>query len=370
MSNTAIVLAAGKATRLLPLTADRPKAMLLVGGKPLLQHAIEAVAAHGVDHAIVVVGPHAERVQAFLKDGKDFGLRVTYVHQAEATGTLEAVRLAFPLVPADSGLVWVVPASLYISKSTLAPLAKAKGDALLADVAQAPHAQGVPEVRGDRLVRMTIEPPVVGSTRIALGVARLGAAFRAAKHQGKTLEQAIGDWAAANELKVVTPGGPWGAVVDPWDLLRINERVLGGLPKGRPPKVAEASGAIQIGRDCTISPTASLIGPLLVGDGCTIGDRSVVGPFVTLRHNTVIGTHCEVRRSILNNNVVLDSRGVVRSSIIDDGAVIGAGFLAVEDETGHGCIVGSDARIGEGSRAVAGAIIPPEAKTSAGTVLQ
>jgi glucose-1-phosphate thymidylyltransferase len=60
----AVVLAAGYATRLFPLTIDRPKALLEVGGKPMLDHVLERVAPMGVDGVIVVTNarftPHFE----------------------------------------------------------------------------------------------------------------------------------------------------------------------------------------------------------------------------------------------------------------------------------------------------------------------
>ena len=92
MASQALIFAAGPAQRLMPLTEHRPKGMLIIGGRPLLQHAVEALREHGVQDVVLVVGHHGERIQAFFKDGADFGVRIRYVHQASPTGTMDAVR--------------------------------------------------------------------------------------------------------------------------------------------------------------------------------------------------------------------------------------------------------------------------------------
>ena len=71
----AMILAAGLGTRLRPLTNDRPKAMVLLNGKPLLEHAINYLKRHGIDEIIVNVHHFSEQIIGFLKE-KDFGIRI------------------------------------------------------------------------------------------------------------------------------------------------------------------------------------------------------------------------------------------------------------------------------------------------------
>jgi choline kinase len=66
MTTLAVILAAGQGTRLLPLTADTPKCLIDVGGRPLLGHMLDALAAAGTTRAIVVTGHRAERVESYL----------------------------------------------------------------------------------------------------------------------------------------------------------------------------------------------------------------------------------------------------------------------------------------------------------------
>ena len=110
-------------------------------------------------------------------------------------------------------------------------------------------------------------------------------------------------------------------------------------------KVRNARGTVHVGNDTTIAPTAVLVGPVTIGDGCTVEDFCVVGPFVSVRNGTIIGAHSEVRRSILNNNVQVGSGSYLHGSILDDGVRLGPRFVCEETATPdgpRGCIIGRD----------------------------
>ena len=64
---TAMVLAAGLGTRMRPLTDDRPKALVEVGGKPLIDHMLDRLAAAGVDRAVINLHAFADRLEARLR---------------------------------------------------------------------------------------------------------------------------------------------------------------------------------------------------------------------------------------------------------------------------------------------------------------
>ncbi|MBQ3681272.1 MAG: NTP transferase domain-containing protein, partial [Paludibacteraceae bacterium] len=72
----AMIFAAGLGTRLKPLTDDRPKAMVEVNGKPLIQHIIEKLTANGFDEIIVNVHHFAEQIIDFLRENNNFGIRI------------------------------------------------------------------------------------------------------------------------------------------------------------------------------------------------------------------------------------------------------------------------------------------------------
>lgn len=90
----AVIFAAGEGKRMHPLTLTRPKPLVEVLGKPLIQHIWE-VLPNEIDEVIVVVGYKREMMRDFL--GTEFmGKRVTYVEQNEPLGTAHALQICKP----------------------------------------------------------------------------------------------------------------------------------------------------------------------------------------------------------------------------------------------------------------------------------
>ncbi|MFM8469731.1 MAG: sugar phosphate nucleotidyltransferase [Limisphaerales bacterium] len=90
----AVILAAGKGTRMRDLTNEIPKPMLRVQGKPILQHIVEGLMSVGIREFCIVTGWHAEVVEGFFGDGSRFGARISYVRQVVQDGTGKAPELA------------------------------------------------------------------------------------------------------------------------------------------------------------------------------------------------------------------------------------------------------------------------------------
>jgi dTDP-glucose pyrophosphorylase len=97
----AVLLAAGRGTRMRELTQELPKPMLQVRGKPVLQHIIEGLRDANLAEILVVVGWHAEVVCDFLGDGSKLGVRLQYATQIVQDGTGKVVELAREFVGPD-----------------------------------------------------------------------------------------------------------------------------------------------------------------------------------------------------------------------------------------------------------------------------
>jgi dTDP-glucose pyrophosphorylase len=90
----AVLLAAGRGTRMRDLTAGLPKPMLEVRGKPVLQHIVEGLRDAGLADFLIVVGWRAEVVRDFFGDGSKLGVRIAYETQIVQDGTGKVVELA------------------------------------------------------------------------------------------------------------------------------------------------------------------------------------------------------------------------------------------------------------------------------------
>jgi dTDP-glucose pyrophosphorylase len=90
----AVVLAAGRGTRMRELTAEVPKPMIDVRGKPVLQHIIEGLRDAGIRELLIVVGYHADAVRNFFGYGSRYNIAIQYTTQTVQDGTGRVVDLA------------------------------------------------------------------------------------------------------------------------------------------------------------------------------------------------------------------------------------------------------------------------------------
>jgi dTDP-glucose pyrophosphorylase len=94
----AIVLAAGRGTRMRELTAELPKPMIEVRGKPVLQHIVEGLRDAGVRDFLIVVGYRADVVRGFFADGSRYSVAIQYKTQTVQDGTGRVVELGHDFV--------------------------------------------------------------------------------------------------------------------------------------------------------------------------------------------------------------------------------------------------------------------------------
>ena len=90
----AVLLAAGRGTRMREMTAELPKPMLEVRGKPVLQYIVEGLRDAGIAHFLIIVGYRADAVQNFFGDGSRYKIEIQYATQVTQDGTGRVVELA------------------------------------------------------------------------------------------------------------------------------------------------------------------------------------------------------------------------------------------------------------------------------------
>ena len=101
----AVILAAGKGTRMKELTNELPKPMLRVHGKPILEHILGGLLLAGIRDVFIVTGHKAEVVEDYFGDGSKWGARIAYGRQLVQDGTGKAPELAKGFVGSDNFLL-------------------------------------------------------------------------------------------------------------------------------------------------------------------------------------------------------------------------------------------------------------------------
>ena len=117
----ALIIAGGEGERLRPLTSDRPKPMITVADKPILEYQIRWLVDEGVSDVILLCGYKAEVIQDHFGDGSRFGLRVHYSLEEEPLGRGGALKLGARLLPPDEELTLALNGDI-LTNQPLAPL--------------------------------------------------------------------------------------------------------------------------------------------------------------------------------------------------------------------------------------------------------
>jgi NDP-sugar pyrophosphorylase family protein len=94
----AVILAGGKGTRLKPLTDNLPKPMVLVRGKPFLEHLIIFLKQQGFKNFLILSGYRAEQIEAYFKNGKALDIKIKYSREKKLLGTAGALKKAARLL--------------------------------------------------------------------------------------------------------------------------------------------------------------------------------------------------------------------------------------------------------------------------------
>jgi glucose-1-phosphate thymidylyltransferase long form len=158
-----VLLTAGEGTRMRPLTLTRPKTMLQVGGKPILQYNLEALRDAGITDIVMVVGYRKEAIIDYFEDGSKFGVNITYVTQEERLGTAHAISSIRNVI--DNQLV-VLNGDIMVDPQLIVDLIQkyessdASSILVLIEV-EDPSSFGVVEIENDR-IRDIIEKPAPG----------------------------------------------------------------------------------------------------------------------------------------------------------------------------------------------------------------
>lgn len=163
----AVILAAGKGVRMLPLTADRPKVMIELNGKPFFWYVLEVLKLAGIKEIAAVVGHQSELIKKF------FGGKIKYIEQKEQLGTGHAVLQAKDFVGKDD-FILIMGDNLY-SEGDIKELTKKKDKFCYVSAFESSHPwdYGVLGVEKDRLVNIEEKPSVPKSNLVNTGLYKL-----------------------------------------------------------------------------------------------------------------------------------------------------------------------------------------------------
>jgi mannose-1-phosphate guanylyltransferase / phosphomannomutase len=364
----AVVMAGGEGSRLRPLTSRRPKPLVPIVGRPIMEHILTLLREHGITEVVVTLQYLGSEIRNYFGDGSDAGLDIHYVVEDHPLGTAGSVRNAADLLD-DTFLVISGDALTDIDLGWVVAQHREKGAMATIVLHSVPNPleYGVVITEPDGAVRRFLEKPSWGE--VFSDHANTGIYVVERRVLDHIRPGMACDWSQdvfpkmlrrREPLFGVVPGGYWcdvGTIQSylqaNWDALegRVRCQVSGrrdgsvwvgeGVEFGLDVRV---DGAVFIGSDAKIKAGAFINGPVVIDKYTVVDDNAKVSNSVIWQHSYV-GERCRLRQSIVGRNVT-----------IKDGCLL-------DDNT----VVGDDCIIGEGSRIDAGVKLWPNKEVQTGS---
>ncbi len=325
----AIVLVGGFGTRLRPLTNSIPKQMLPIVNRPMIEHVLDHLAAHGIGEAVLSLGYRPDAFREAYPASRHGDVELTYAVEPEPLDTAGAIRFAADHAGVDD--TFVVCNGDVLTDLDIADLvarhraAGATGTIALHRVAD-PSAFGVVPTDSDGRVQAFVEKPPPGEAptdAINAGTYVLEPAVleRIAAGEPVSIERVtFPEMVAAGELYAFVSDTYWIDTGTPATYLQAQLDLLDGVRGAAPAGVAEGA---RLAADAQVQRSA-------IADGVTVGERASITDSVVMAGAT-IGEGAVVAGSIVGPQANVGADAQLR-----DLSVLGAAAEVAEGESLHG----------------------------------
>ncbi len=296
MISTAVILAAGRGSRLQPITRTRSKGLAPVVGMPLIARIVAVLRAVGITRFHVVIAPHDDELRQYFATDTEVNIHV----QEQPLGSGDALRCCRGYV---TGAFLVCACDSLIAASDIQPLlnAASAGMMVAAIMEVSPEvslqARSVVALQGDRIADI-IEKPLASERvsnitslplyvlhdeifkeldtvpRSKRGEYELPEAIRSFIHKGGVVTSSR--VAAREDITTLD------------DLLALNLKLL-----------AKLEPSIQISEPASIPPSVSIVPPVCIDAGVSIGDGATLGPSVYLESGSVVDAGVRLARVVV-----------------------------------------------------------------------
>ena len=307
----AILLAGGFGTRLRPLTLTTPKQMLPVMHRPMIEHAVSALARHGVDRVVLALGYHDEAFRAAYPDGRCAGVEMCCVVESEPLDTAGAIRFAYEASgmedSGDSGGTFLVANGDVITDLDVSEMlrfhrsASAEATIHLIEVSE-PSRYGVVVTEAGGRVSAFVEkpPPPAPSNWINAGTYLMEPPVIGRIDGGRRVSverEVFPAMATAGTLWALRHNTYWVDAGTPQTYLQVQLDLLDGR---------RGPAAVGVSPEASVDPEA-IVERSVVMAGAAVGEGSVV------------------RGSAVHSSAVIEAGAQVLDSVVGSGATVGQG---------------------------------------------
>lgn len=380
-----------------PLSIDRPKVLLPVGGRALLSWSFDALRDAGAREATLVVHHGQAALRAWARRAS---LKTRILRQPQPDGTGGAARVAAGKRPKEP--LFILYGDVFVPAQVLASLVAQQGSWIGVHPVRDAGAFGSVEASRGHLVKIHEKSAKPPSRNVFAGVARLEpdvlsrlADLKKSPRGEYELTDALNHHAREGGKIRVVKVPQWMEAGRPWNLLPIQERVLNEV-QGKGPRTgaiiepgARLFGHVRVGRGTRIRSGAYIEGPVVIGEDCRIGPNCYIRPTTSIGNRCHIGASVEVKNSIVMDDTNVPHLTYLGDSVLASRVNLGAGTnvanlkVTPQDvrvtwadgskiDTGMrklGAIIGPDTKIGINCSLNPGTIVGADCLVGAGRVL-
>ncbi|MDH3611083.1 MAG: glucose-1-phosphate thymidylyltransferase [Nitrosopumilus sp.] len=333
-----IILHGGHGTRLRPLTHTGPKQLLPIANKPMSQYALEDLKTAGITEVGIIIGDvYPEKVKEYYGTGEKFGVKISYIYQAEPKGISHAIRLCKDFIGDDKFIVYLGDNVL---RKNLVDYKKkfesSDSDAmiLLCEVNE-PQRFGIAELDKEnpgKIIKIMEKPKNPPSNLAVIGIYflnpkifeiidNLKPSWRGELEITDALDMLM---KKGNKIEFDTVTGWWKDTGTPEDIIHANKLVLDSIGTENQFLVDEDSkikDSIVIGSGTEISRDSFVTGPAIIGKNCKIGPSVRLGPYISVGDNCIL-KNCNIEESIIMADCKINAKTDLSTSIIAHGSEI------------------------------------------------
>ena len=312
-----VILHGGHGTRLRPLTHTGPKQLLPIANKPMSEYCLEAIRDCNITEiAIIIGGVGSEKVKEYYGNGEKFGIKITYVEQAEPLGIAHAIKLCRDFIQNEKFLVFLGDNIIQKSISGLKEnFEDSNFDAtlLLCEVDN-PSRFGIVELKDSKITKI-MEKPKNPPTNFAV----TGIYFLTPKIFD-VIDNLKPSW--RNELEITdaldillknNDNISYEIITDYWkdtgtpeDIINANTQILKN----------QSEKKLLIEKSTVIESDSSIIMPCIIGKNCKIEKNSTIGPNASIGDNTIITSNVSIKNTIIMSNCKIEGGLKINNSII------------------------------------------------------
>ena len=350
----AVVMAGGEGSRLRPLTSGRPKPLVPVANRPIMEHIVRHLARQGVTDVVATLHYLGDEIREHFGDGEEFGVRMTYATETTPLGTAGSVKNAEGLLGDGTFLIVSGDALTDLDVGKALAFHRARGAVATIVLKRVPNPLefGIVVTDDEGRVQRFLEKPTwseVFSDTANTGMYILEPEILGLMEPGRAY-----DWSGEIFPRLLAEGRPivgyvmeeyWADVGSLAGYHEAQEDLLSGRVELPIPGEERETG-IFVGPNTTVDPGAVLVPPVCLGRNVRVKAGARLGPFACVGDNAFVEEGAQIERSVIWDGAYVGFHCRVQSAIVGSRAMLKRDVQVREDAVvGDRCAIDAGATI-------------------------